>query len=86
MALTEPQAKVLGALSTLDAARTLTVRQLCDTTGLGERAVRSAVVRMWRNGLAHSTRQGPVAWRLTNLGWRVAAKSEYHDYQAKAER
>lgn len=42
MAFTEPEAKVLGALSNLNPPHALTVRQLCDATRLPETSVHRA--------------------------------------------
>ncbi|AYF75667.1 MarR family transcriptional regulator [Nocardia yunnanensis] len=80
MAFTEPEAKVLGALSNLDPARTLTARQICRATGLAETSVHRALLRLLRTGLVMGTLQGPARWRPTNRGRVAIARPVYREY------
>ncbi|MEV6772978.1 helix-turn-helix domain-containing protein [Nocardia sp. NPDC051030] len=80
MAFTEPEAKVLGTLSNLEPARTLTARQLCCATGLPEASVHRALLRLSRTGLVMGTLQGPARWRSTNRGRVAITRPVYRDY------
>lgn len=86
MALTEPEAKVLGALSHLDTAQALTVRQICGTTGLTDRTARAALSRLARSGLALSTKQTPANWRPTERGLLAVRTPPYRDYAGAGSR
>ncbi|MEV6772045.1 helix-turn-helix domain-containing protein [Nocardia sp. NPDC051030] len=68
MAFTEPEAKVLGALSNQVPPHALTVRQLCRATRLPETSVHRALLRLSRTGLATGTLHGPAQWRCTHRG------------------
>ncbi|MFE6859602.1 helix-turn-helix domain-containing protein [Nocardia sp. NPDC057668] len=80
MAFTEPEAKVLGALSILDSSHSLTVRQLCRTTQLPETSVHRALLRLSRIGLVLGTSQGSTRWRCTDRGRRAITRPVYSDY------
>ncbi|APA95657.1 MarR family transcriptional regulator [Nocardia seriolae] len=80
MAFTESEAKVLGALASLDPPHALTVRQLCRTTRLPETSVHRALLRLSRTGLAMSTRQGPAGWHCTDRGRLAITRPVYRDY------
>ncbi|MCU1641606.1 MAG: hypothetical protein JWN03_1881 [Nocardia sp.] len=82
MALTEPEAKVLGALFILQPTQALTVRQLCRTTGLADGPTRRALRRLSRTGLALSTHQSPANWRPTHRGRLAVNLPGYRDYVA----
>ncbi|MFE3190318.1 hypothetical protein ACFXHA_14995 [Nocardia sp. NPDC059240] len=86
MALTESEAKVLGALSDLDTAQTLTVRELHLAVGLSEQSVRRALARLLRTGLAASTRQSPANWWPTARGRLTAGSTGYREYAMRAAR
>ncbi|QLY32428.1 helix-turn-helix domain-containing protein [Nocardia huaxiensis] len=80
MAFTEPEVKVLGALSILDSVQALTVRQICHTTGLPETSIHRALLRLSRTGLAMSTLQGPARWRCTDRGRLAMTRPVYRAY------
>ncbi|MFB8008321.1 MarR family transcriptional regulator [Nocardia sp. NPDC056000] len=80
MAFTEQEAKVLGALSNMDASQALTVRQLCRATGLPETSIHRALMRLSRTGLAMGTLQGPARWRCTDRGRLAITRPVYRDY------
>ncbi|WP_433592337.1 MarR family transcriptional regulator [Nocardia sp. CA-145437] len=80
MAFTEPEAKVLGALSILKPEQALTVRQLCRTTGLPDSSIHRALMRLSRTGLALGTLQGPARWRATNRGRVAITRRVYREY------
>ncbi|MFB7716384.1 hypothetical protein [Nocardia sp. NPDC056100] len=80
MALTEHEAKVLGALSCLDVASALSVRELGRCTGLTESSIRKALMRLSRSGLALGTVQGPSRWRPTRRGRLAIALPSYREY------
>lgn len=80
MAFTEPEAKVLGALSLLQPDQALTVRQLCRATGLPETSIHRALLRLSRTGMAMGALQGPARWRCTTRGRLAIARPVYRDY------
>ncbi|AYF77803.1 hypothetical protein D7D52_32785 [Nocardia yunnanensis] len=80
MAFTEPEAKVLGALSNLDPAEALTVRQLGRATRLPETSIHRALLRLSRTGLAMGTLQGPARWRCTNRGRLAITRPVCREY------
>ena len=80
MALTEPEAKTLGALSTLDRSQALTIQQLCRTTKLAETSLRDALLRLSRTGLAMRLPQGPARWQSTDRGRRTSRMPVYAEY------
>lgn len=82
MALTEPEAKVLGALSFPNPQQALTVRQLSHETALPETTIRRALLRLVRTGLAVTTRQGPARWRSSDRGRLTILGPRYRDYTA----
>ncbi|MFE3190854.1 hypothetical protein ACFXHA_17720 [Nocardia sp. NPDC059240] len=84
MALTEPEAKVLGALPTSKAAAALTVRELGRETRLPETSIRRALLRLARSGLVVATLHGPARWRSTERGRLVIFKPEYREYAGVA--
>ncbi|NNH73344.1 helix-turn-helix domain-containing protein [Nocardia uniformis] len=73
MALTESEAKVLGALAGSTPAQGLTVRQLCERTGLCAGTIRHALHQMAYHGFTVSTRQSPVLWRAAEPGLSLVA-------------
>ncbi|MEC3951704.1 hypothetical protein VMT65_01535 [Nocardia sp. CDC153] len=84
MALTEVEAKTLGALCASEPVDALTVRQIRLRTGLGERSIRHALSRLARTGLVLSTRQWPTKWRSTDRGRLAVKKSLYREFIAEA--
>ncbi|MFE3798669.1 MarR family transcriptional regulator [Nocardia tengchongensis] len=80
MAFTEPEAKVLGALSSLNRSYALTVRELCRATGLPEASVQRALLRLSRSGLAMGAPHGPARWRCTDRGRVAITRPVYRDY------
>ncbi|MFB7718405.1 hypothetical protein [Nocardia sp. NPDC056100] len=80
MALTEREAIVLGRLSALKPTGALTVRQLCEKTGLTPRAARRALHRLTATGLALSTVHNPATWRATERGRVTVNNRRYRDY------
>lgn len=80
MALTEPEAKVLGALAMLTPPRAITCRQLCRATGLPDTSVHRALLRLSRTGLAMSTLHGPARWRSTDRGRITMTRPVYREY------
>ncbi|BEK97810.1 hypothetical protein ACFOS0_29080 [Nocardia seriolae] len=80
MAFAEPEAKVLGALSTLDPSQALTARQLCRAIRLPENSIHRVLLRFSRTGLAMSTLQGPARWRCTDCGRLAITRPVYSDY------
>ncbi|WP_460726961.1 helix-turn-helix domain-containing protein [Nocardia heshunensis] len=80
MAFTEPEAKVLGALSMLSAARSLTAQQLCRATQLPDTSVHRALVRLSRTGLAMSTARGAARWKATERGRLAIMRPVYREY------
>lgn len=84
MALTEPEARVLGTLANPDIARTLTVHQLAEATDLSEQCIRRALRRLSRSGLASGTKQSPSRWRRTDRGRLALIRPGYSDYITRA--
>lgn len=82
MALTEPEARVLGALSGIELPGAKTVRELSDSTGLTEGSTRKALMRLSRTGLALGTRQGLARWRPTDRGRLTIKLPAYSEYGA----
>ncbi|APA97335.1 hypothetical protein [Nocardia seriolae] len=80
MALSEPEAKVLGALFYSNGMQVLTVQRIRLTTRLSEGSVRRALLRLARTGLALSTQQRPANWRPTERGRLVINKPPYIEY------
>ncbi|MFE5290308.1 helix-turn-helix domain-containing protein [Nocardia sp. NPDC056611] len=80
MALTEPEAKVLGALSMLEPSRALTCRQLCRATGLPDTSIHRALLRLSKTGLAMSTLRSPARWRSTDRGRVTMTRAVYREY------
>ncbi|MGV9413698.1 MarR family transcriptional regulator [Nocardia sp. NPDC003693] len=81
MPLTETQATVLAALATVEPARTLTIRQLCEKTGFTRSSTGSAVKALAVSGLARSTQRSPAGWRITYLGESLIRASAYSDFR-----
>lgn len=81
MPLTEPQAKVLAALETLDPTQTLTIQQLCKHSGFKEGRTRSAINVLAGSGLVRGTQSSPVRWRITNQGRALLMASRYREYR-----
>ncbi|MEV6767091.1 winged helix-turn-helix transcriptional regulator [Nocardia sp. NPDC051030] len=79
MALTESEAKVLGALSALDVAGAMSVRQLCGRTGLNAAPIRRALRRLSNDGLALGTQWSPASWRCTDRGRLAVGKATYRE-------
>lgn len=82
MALTEPEAKILGVLPLSDAASAPTVRELSRETGLPETSIRRALLRLVRTGLAVATLHGPARWRATDRGRLTISQPGYREYAA----
>ncbi|MFJ9367132.1 helix-turn-helix domain-containing protein [Nocardia sp. NPDC101769] len=80
MALTEPEARVLGALRISSVESALTVRELSRETGLPETSIRRALLRLVRTGLAVATVQGPARWRSTDRGRLTICRAGYQEY------
>lgn len=74
MARTEPQARVLGALSNEPS----TVRHVCARAGLSVNATRTALDELAYDGLARSTFSG---WLITQRGWCVINLRPYREYR-----
>lgn len=81
MPLTEPQAKVLAALATLDPTQTLTIQQLCNQAGFKEGCTRAAVNALAGAGLAHGTQTSPARWRITNRGRTLLQAPPYREFR-----
>ncbi|MGW2660496.1 helix-turn-helix domain-containing protein [Nocardia tengchongensis] len=82
MAFTQSEAKVLGALSVLDEAQDMTVRQISPVTGLPDTSIHRALLRLSRSGLAMATPRGTARWRSTDRGRLAIARSVYREYTA----
>lgn len=82
MAFTHSEAKVLGALSVLDGAQEMTVRQISRATGLPDTSIHRALLRLSRSGLAMGTPRGTARWRSTDRGRLAIARSVYREYTA----
>lgn len=80
MALTESEAKVLGALANLTPPHALTARQLCRAAGLCETSIHRALLRLTRRGLSVTVPQGPARWRLTDRGRVAVMRPVYREY------
>ncbi|MFE3104981.1 helix-turn-helix domain-containing protein [Nocardia tengchongensis] len=80
MAFTEPEAKVLGALSNMNQSHALTVRELCRATGLPEASIHRALLRLSHSGLAMGAPHGPARWRCTDRGRVAITRPVYRDY------
>ncbi|WP_433631669.1 hypothetical protein [Nocardia sp. CA-120079] len=80
MALTEPQAKALAALAILEAAQSLTVRELCGHAGRADAATRAALQGLADSGLAHGSRTVPVGWRITDRGRSLINARPYREF------
>ncbi|MET9488057.1 hypothetical protein [Nocardia sp. NPDC006630] len=80
MALTEPEAKVLAALSLPDLPAARTVRQLCTATGLTTGAARRALHHLSGAGLALATLHTPATWQATRRGRLTIHTPAYRDY------
>lgn len=77
MAFTESEAKVLGALSVLGSAGTLSVPQLCRVTRLPVTSIHRALLRLSRSGLAMGTTDG---WCSTARGRIAMTRPVYREY------
>ncbi|MFE2994062.1 helix-turn-helix domain-containing protein [Nocardia sp. NPDC059246] len=80
MALSESEAKVLGALSALGSLETLTVRQICHATKLTETTIHRALLRLSRTGLVVSAPHGPTRWRQTDRGRVAIHQPRYREF------
>ena len=85
MALTEPQAKVLGALDE-DHAQALTVRELRARTGLSAQCARDAARQLAYDGLATSTDSIPTYVSITGTGRAEISRSVYREYRTTKAR
>lgn len=74
MALTEPQAKVLGVL----AGQALTFADIHTCTGLSEHTTRATVHALAYLGWA---RRAASCWRITDDGRRVIGEPRYRDFR-----
>lgn len=83
MAFTECEAKVLAALVVLESTDSLTVSELCHRTKLTETAVRHALLRLSRDGLAMNTRQAPSRYRSTKRGAVAIRRPVYRQLGAR---
>ena len=79
MALTRPQARVLGALAELGPTGSLTVDEIHVQAGLSTRTTREALRGLDHSGLATRSCRTPAGWRITPTGQTVAARSVYRD-------
>ncbi|MEV6072506.1 hypothetical protein AB0L82_38690 [Nocardia sp. NPDC052001] len=80
MALTEQEARVLGAVAAMAGSDSATVAELSQLTGLTEPPVRNALMRLSRTGLVRCTPQGPARWRPTDRGRMAIGRSAYREY------
>lgn len=85
MALTEPQAKVLGALSTLAPWEALTVREICSATGLPPSRTRAVVHRLTYDGLMLGSSKSPADYWISNTGRAVISSPTYREYRTRRE-
>ncbi|MGO4616830.1 hypothetical protein AB4305_19875 [Nocardia sp. 2YAB30] len=81
MALTESQAKVLGALFA-ESPRALSVPDLCGWVDVPGRTVYRAMDELVRSGLAEGTRR---RWRITSSGRALFQKPIYRDYRVSGD-
>lgn len=79
MALTRPQARVLGALTELTSGESLTVDELHVRTGLSIRTTREAAHALDRSWLAMRSGRTPAEWRITPTGRTLAARPVYRE-------
>ncbi|MFB8004908.1 helix-turn-helix domain-containing protein [Nocardia sp. NPDC056000] len=80
MALSEYEAKILGAMVSWSPTKSATIRELSRSTGVPEGSVRRVVRRFARNGFAHGTVQSPSRWRPTSRGRMAIARRAYREY------
>lgn len=80
MAFTEYEARVLAALAFLESNSSLTVSELCAHTALAEAAVRHALLRLSRDGLATHTRRAPRRYRSTSRGAIAIRRPAYRQF------
>ncbi|WP_157762609.1 helix-turn-helix domain-containing protein [Nocardia yamanashiensis] len=80
MALTEHEAKVLAALAILEPTGSLTVNELCHHARLTATAVRHALLRLSRDGLAMKTKQAPSRYRSTSRGSVAIRRPVYRQF------
>ncbi|WP_067828596.1 helix-turn-helix domain-containing protein [Nocardia inohanensis] len=85
MAFTEHEAKVLATLAVLESTGSLTVNELCKHTALTETAVRHALLRLSRDGLAMHTRQAPSRYRSTSRGALAIRRPVYRQFRRPTE-
>jgi sugar-specific transcriptional regulator TrmB len=85
MALTEPQAKVLGALSTLGPWQAFTVRELSKATGLPANRIRAVLLRLSYDGLALGSSKSPADYWISRLGRAVIASPTYREYRTRRD-
>jgi hypothetical protein len=79
--LTEPHARVLGALSTLGPWMALTVRQLSDAAGLPASRVRAVLLRLTYDGLVLGRSNSPADYWITRNGRTVIGSATYREYR-----
>jgi DNA-binding IclR family transcriptional regulator len=80
MALTESEARILAALAALEPPRTMTVKQLCGTTGFTPGRTRSLVRGLSAAGLALGSMTSPPRWRPTGRGRAAIQAPRYRDH------
>ncbi|MFG1796719.1 hypothetical protein [Nocardia sp. NPDC049149] len=85
MALTEPQAKVLGALSTLGPWTRFTVRELVTATGLPTDRTRAVLLRLTYDGLVRRSGKTPADYWISRTGRAVIASPTYREYRTRRD-
>ncbi|WP_327111115.1 helix-turn-helix domain-containing protein [Nocardia sp. NBC_01730] len=78
MALSEAQAKVLGALAR---GQPLTTQELSTRTELAATTVRAAATSLTHDGWTANTDGIPTYWRITDCGLRLVATRPYREYR-----
>ncbi|WP_433732521.1 hypothetical protein ACQP0C_09505 [Nocardia sp. CA-129566] len=63
----------------------LTVRELCNATGLSPSRTRAIVTRLSYDGLLFGTSKTPAAYWITTHGRAVIQKPAYRDYVRRHE-
>lgn len=84
MALTESEAKVLGALP-ISSGKARSVEELSRVTGVPETSIRRALMRLVRTGLAISPGRDPARWHSTDRGRLTICRPEYREYAAAGQ-
>ncbi|MGO4649191.1 helix-turn-helix domain-containing protein [Nocardia sp. 2YAB30] len=79
MALSENQAKVLGALAQ---GEPMTTQELSTLTGLAPTTARAAATFLTHGGWASGTDRVPTYWQITDCGLRLVATRPYREFRA----